>query len=69
MNNFADYYHNLIFRRNGITIDQHLAWPETRIGNILTFADRELPGWDGGYVHSHLFDWIAKAEAFVRLAQ
>ena len=45
-----------------VTIDQHLAWPETRIGHIISFLDRNLDGWDNTRLHGHLFDWIAKAD-------
>ena len=33
--------------RPKVTVDQHLAWPETRIGNLLTWLDRDDIGADG----------------------
>ena len=45
-----------------ITIEQHLAWPETRIQYIITWLNRPLEGWDKGNHHERLYHWISLAD-------
>ena len=49
--------------RPRVTVEQHLAWPETRISNLLTWLDREdMEGWDNDTVMALLYNQIARAE-------
>ena len=45
-----------------MSITKHLAWPETRVGYLLTWIDREVPGWDNARLTQLYYDWIAKAD-------
>jgi len=45
-----------------ITIEQHLAWPETRIGYLLGWIDRRQEGWDPSELTQRLYGLIATAE-------
>ena len=45
-----------------VTIEQHLAWPETRISNLLTWLDRPVEGWDSTAVTGLLYNQLARAE-------
>ena len=44
------------------TIEQQLAWPETRISNLLTWLDRPIEGWDSTTVTGLLYEQVARAE-------
>lgn len=45
-----------------VTIDQHLAWPETRIGHLLTWLNRPVEGWEPEELNLRLYHYIAIAE-------
>ena len=44
------------------TIDQHLAWPETRIGHLLTWINRLVEGWSAEELTQRLYHYIDIAE-------
>lgn len=48
------------------SIDQHLAWPETRIGYLLTWIDRPIPadGWNRPALMQLLYDYLAATEDY-----
>lgn len=48
--------------RPKVTIDQHLAWPETRIGHLLTWINRPVEGWDVTELNQRLYGFVALAE-------
>ena len=48
--------------RPAATIEQQLAWPETRISNLLTWLDRPIEGWDSTTVTGLLYEQVARAE-------
>lgn len=48
--------------RPRVTIDQHLAWPETRIGYLLTWIDRPVEGWDASDLTQRMYEFLAIAE-------
>ena len=45
-----------------ITIEQHLAWPETRLGNLLTWIDRPVEGWDNAHLMDLFYKHLAAVE-------
>ena len=45
-----------------ITIEQHLAWPETRIEYLVTWLNRQVEGWDNSSILQSMYHWIALAE-------
>ena len=45
-----------------VTIDQHLAWPETRIQHLMTWLNRPIEGWEPGELNLRLYHYIAIAE-------
>ncbi len=45
-----------------ITVEQHLAWPETRIGYLLTWINRPVQGWDRSELTQRVYEYIAIAE-------
>jgi len=45
-----------------VTVEQHLAWPETRIGYLLTWIDRPVEGWDASDLTRRMYDFLAIAE-------
>ena len=45
-----------------VTIDQHLAWPETRISNLLTWISRPVEGWSAEELTQRLYHYIDIAE-------
>ena len=46
-----------------VTIEQHLAWPETRISNLLTWLDRDdMEGWDNERVMGLFYAQVARAD-------
>ncbi len=47
---------------NKVTIEQHLAWPETRIGYLLTWIDRPTEGWDASDLTQRMYEFLAIAE-------
>ena len=47
---------------NHITLDQHLAWPETRTQHLVTWLNRPIEGWDSSSVIQRLYHWIEQAE-------
>ena len=48
--------------RPRVTIDQHLAWPETRIGHLLTWINRPVEGWSAEELTQRLYYYIGIAE-------
>jgi len=48
--------------RPRVTIDQHLAWPETRIGHLLTWINRPVEGWSTEELTRRLYHYIEIAE-------
>jgi len=44
------------------TIEQHLAWPETRLGNLLTWLRRPVEGWDNATVMGLFYEHLAAAD-------
>ena len=45
-----------------VTIEQHLAWPETRLGNLLTWLRRPVEGWDNATVMGLFYEHLAAAD-------
>ena len=45
-----------------VTVEQHLSWPETRIGYLLSWIDRPVPGWDSSELTKRMYEFIAIAE-------
>ena len=45
-----------------VTIDQHLAWPETRIQHLITWLNRPIQGWDNKNTMQRFYYWVALAE-------
>ena len=46
-----------------IKLEQHLAWPETRISNLLTWLDRDdMEGWDNTTVMGLLYQQLSNAD-------
>ncbi len=45
-----------------ITVEQHLAWPETRIGHLLAWISRPVEGWDRSALTQRVYHYIALAE-------
>ena len=45
-----------------VTIDQHLAWPETRLGYLLGWIDRPIEGWDHGDLNKMFYDRLATVD-------
>ena len=43
-------------------LEKHLSWPETRIGYLLTWIDRPIPGWDNSELTKRMYEFIALAE-------
>ena len=43
-------------------LEKHLAWPETRIGHLLTWINRPVEGWEPDELNLRLFHYIALAE-------
>ena len=41
---------------------QHLAWPETRIGYLLTWIEREVPGWDSARLTQLYYGLVAEVD-------
>lgn len=38
-----------------VTIDQHLAWPETRVGHLLSWVGRSVEGWDDEHLYNLMY--------------
>ena len=47
---------------NKVTIEQHLAWPETRIGYLLTWINRPVEGWESATLMGLLYERLATAD-------
>ena len=46
-----------------VTIEQHLAWPETRISNLLTWFNRDdMDGWGNQRVMGLMYEQLASAD-------
>ena len=46
-----------------ITVEQHLAWPETRVSNLLTWLNRDdMEGWDDEMVMGLLYNQLKRAD-------
>ena len=49
--------------RPRVTIDQHLAWPETRISNLFTWLDRDddaTDGWTNQIINEQIYLHLEK---------
>ena len=46
-----------------VLLEQHLAWPETRISNLLTWLDRDdMEGWDNATVLALVFQQLSTVD-------
>ena len=45
-----------------VTIEQHLAWPETRIQHLITWLNRPIQGWDDSNAMQRFYHWVELAE-------
>jgi len=45
-----------------IKLEQHLAWPETRLGHLLTWLDRPAEGWDNAMVMGLFYEHLSNAD-------
>jgi len=43
-------------------LEQHLAWPETRLGHLLTWITRPVEGWDNATVMSLFYEHLATVD-------
>ena len=48
---------------NSSKVEQHLAWPETRVGNLLTWLNRDdMEGWDNEMVMGLLYKQLERVD-------
>ena len=45
-----------------VTLDEHLAWPETRIGYLLSWINRPVEGWSKRDLCLRLYQIIDEAD-------
>ena len=45
-----------------VTLQQHLAWPETRIGHLMSWIVRPGPGWDKTDLCQLMYERLADIE-------
>ena len=43
-------------------LEQHLAWPETRLGHLLTWITRPVEGWDRAELTKLFLDRLATVD-------
>ena len=43
-------------------LEQHLAWPETRLGHLLTWIARPVEGWDRAELTKLFLDRLATVD-------
>ena len=48
--------------RTPVTIDQHLAWPETRIQHLITWLNRPIEGWEPEELTKLFYDRLSTVD-------